>query len=153
MWFNWVVGNLDGAVGGSKGTQFEIGSKERGLLRQTHLTTTNYVISATATHQSLPNLITSLILIKSRSSNLIAQFLTEGNEVRVIKRVHSIPLAWIIFKWSTVIWRISAFSSLAEPCFSKAVGTRRRSSERLLLMRSRRRFSITPRRFFLLKPW
>lgn len=32
-------------------------------------------------------------------------------------------------------------------CFSKAVGTRRRSSERLLLIRSRRRFSMICRRF------
>lgn len=32
-------------------------------------------------------------------------------------------------------------------CFSKAVGTRRRSSERLLLIRSRRRFSMICGRF------
>lgn len=59
-----------------------------------------------------------------------------------------IPLAWIIFKWSTVSCRISAFSNLAEPCFSYAVGTRRLSSVRLVLIRSRRLFSIMPRRFF-----
>lgn len=59
------------------------------------------------------------------------------------------PVAWSIFRWSTVICSTSAFSSLEEPCFSKAVGTKRRSSERLLLMRSRRRFSMIPLRFFL----
>jgi hypothetical protein len=63
------------------------------------------------------------------------------------------PLACSIFKWSTVICRISAFSSLAEPCFSNAVGTRRRSSVRLVLMRSRRRFSMMPRRFLRLSIW
>lgn len=40
-------------------------------------------------------------------------------------------------------------------CFSKAVGTRRRSSERLLLIRSRRRFSMICGRFPSgeKKPW
>ena len=42
-------------------------------------------------------------------------------------------------------WRISAFSNLADPCFSKADGTRRLNSDKLWLMRSRRLFSIIPR--------
>lgn len=73
------------------------------------------------------------------------------NEVRI--NIIILPLAWSIFRWSTVICRISAFSSFAEPCFSKAVGTRRLSSIRLVLMRSRRRFSMTPRRFLRLISW
>lgn len=63
------------------------------------------------------------------------------------------PLAWSILRWSTVICRISAFSSLAEPCFSKAEGTRRRSSVRLVLMRSRRRFSMIPLLFLRDSIW
>lgn len=66
---------------------------------------------------------------------------------------NDLPLAWIIFKWSTVICRISAFSNLAEPCFSNALGTRRFSSERDMFIRSRRFFSITPRRFFRDNIW
>ena len=58
------------------------------------------------------------------------------------------PFAWSIFRWSTVSWRISAFSNFADPCFSKADGTRRLNSDKLWLMRSRRRFSMIPRLLF-----
>ena len=54
------------------------------------------------------------------------------------------PFDCSTLRWSTVIWRISAFSSLADPDFSSAVGTSCFSSLSEVLMRSLRRFSMTP---------
>lgn len=64
-----------------------------------------------------------------------------------------LPFECSVLRWSTVSWRISAFSSLADPCFSKADGTSRLSSASDKLILSRRFFSITPRRFLRLISW
>lgn len=75
-------------------------------------------------------------------------------EMRAEKKIHCrLPFEWSVLRWSTVSWRISAFSSLAEPCFSKADGTRRLSSVKDELILSRRFFSMTPRLFLRVMSW
>lgn len=64
-----------------------------------------------------------------------------------------LPLECSVLRWSTVSCRISAFSSFADPCFSKADGTSRFSSVSDVLILSLRFFSMTPRRFLRLISW
>lgn len=74
---------------------------------------------------------------------------------RALKKIEvlSLPFECSDLRWSTVSWRISAFSSFADPCFSNADGTSRLSSVRDVLILSRRFFSMTPRRFLRLMSW
>lgn len=79
------------------------------------------------------------------SAPLFVQFFVD-------KKLNS-PFECSVLRWSTVNWSISAFSSLADPCFSKADGTSRLSSMSDELILSRRFFSITPRRFLRVISW
>lgn len=154
--------------------------------------------------QALPEAQAAVILSKSMSLKIACQERKRSQKVRNIflnpwfwinpfiiqrQRKGLLPLppeAWSIFKWSTVICKISAFSNLADPCketgkngvtfnnrpihisykvektcmgkcvpvhkemmecvqftcFSKALGTSLLNSDKLLLIRSRLRFSI-----------
>lgn len=64
-----------------------------------------------------------------------------------------LPFECNAFRWSTVSWRISAFSSFADPCFSNADGTNLFNSVSDEFILSLRFFSMTPRRFLRLINW